>query len=63
MLKWLKHKGMVMHSEHDVTVHPMLMYMLRNNVCRYPAYAHIQGRKPYIREKDGRICFDMAVGD
>lgn len=62
MLKWLKHKGMVMHSEHDVTVHPMLMYMLRNNVCRYPAYAYIQGRKPYIREKDGRLCFDMAAG-
>lgn len=59
MLKWLEHKGMVMHSEHDTTVHPMLMHMLRNNVCRYPEYGHIKGRKPYIREKDGRICFDM----
>lgn len=61
MLKWLKHKGMVMHSEHDVAVHPTLMYLLRNILRRYPEYAYIGARRPYIREKDGRICFDMAA--
>ena len=60
MLSWLGHKGMVMHSQHDLTVHPTLMYLLRNTLCRYPQYAHIEGRKPYIREKDGRLCFNMA---
>ena len=60
MLKWLEHKGMVMHSNHDVAVHPTLMYLLRNSAARYPQYAYIKERKPYIREKDGRICFDIT---
>ncbi|MCI9552950.1 MAG: hypothetical protein HFE94_05380 [Acutalibacter sp.] len=59
MLNWLENKSMVMHSEHDATVHPMLMHMLRDNVCRYPEYAYIKDRRPYVREKDGRLYFDM----
>lgn len=61
MLSWLGHKGFVMHSEHDTAVHPVLAYMLRDNLARYPEYAHIRGRAPYIAGKDGRLRFPMEL--
>lgn len=59
MLHWLCHKSCVMNSEHDRTVHPVLFFMLRNNILRYDEYEYIKDRQPYISERDGRLYFDM----
>lgn len=59
MLHWLNDRSFVMHSEHDCTVHPTLACMLRNAAARCPEYEYIQERQPYIREKDGRLHFNM----
>jgi len=48
-----------MNSEHDKTIHPVLMCILRNIISKYPEYEHIKSRQPYISEKDGRLYFDM----
>lgn len=61
MADWLEHKSCVMNSEHDQTIHPVLLCILRNNLARYPEYAHIKDRQPYINEKDGRLYFDTEV--
>ncbi len=59
MLPWLTTKSMVMNSEHDKTVHPVLICSLRNCLCRLPEYAYIKDIQPYVNEKDGRLHFDM----
>ncbi|MDD4495418.1 MAG: hypothetical protein PHV32_13935 [Eubacteriales bacterium] len=59
MLPWLTTKSAVMNSEHDKTVHPVLICSLRNCLCRFPEYAHIKDVQPYVSEKDGRLHFDM----
>jgi len=59
MLPWLTTKSEVMNSEHDKTIHPVLLCSLRNCLCRIPEYAHIKNIQPYISEKDGRLHFDM----
>jgi len=69
MLNWLKNKSFVINSEHDKMIHTVLICMLRNNLARYPEYAYIKDRQPYIKspengrlgDKDGRLYFDMAV--
>lgn len=48
-----------MNSEHDKTIHPVLMSMLRNIIAKYPEYEYIKNRHPYVSEKDGRLYFDM----
>jgi len=55
ILNWLKYKSCVMNSEHDKTIHPVLMCILRNIISKYPEYEHIKSRQPYISEKDGRL--------
>ncbi|HKM33467.1 MAG TPA: hypothetical protein VJY54_01835 [Lachnospiraceae bacterium] len=59
MLPWLTTKSAVMNSEHDKTVHPVLLCSLRNCLCRFPECAHIKDIQPYVSEKDGRLHFDM----
>ncbi|MDD4125530.1 MAG: hypothetical protein PHW77_07400 [Eubacteriales bacterium] len=59
MLNWLMNKSCVMNSEHDKTIHPVLICMLRNIIAKYPKYAYIKNRQPYVNEKDGRLYFDM----
>lgn len=49
-----------MNSEHDKTIHPVIICMLRNLMSRYPEYAHIKERQPYISEEDGRLHFDIT---
>lgn len=61
MLNWLYNKSCVMNSEHDKTVHPVLMCILRNTVAKYPEYMYIKDRQSYVSEKDGRLHFDMEV--
>lgn len=61
MIPWLTTKSCVMNSEHDKTVHPVLLCSLRNCLCRFPEYAHIKDIQPYVSEKDGRLHFDMKI--
>lgn len=53
-------RSYVMNSEHDKTVHPVVLCMLRNLMSRLPEYAHIKDRQPYVSEKDGRLYLDLA---
>ena len=50
----------VMNSEHDKTIHPVIICMLRNLISKYPEYAYIKERQPYISKKDGRLHFDIV---
>lgn len=59
IMPWLTTKSAVMNSEHDKTIHPVIICMLRNLMSRYPEYAYIKERQPYISEKDGRLHFDI----
>ncbi|GHU38340.1 hypothetical protein FACS1894105_12130 [Clostridia bacterium] len=59
MLLWLTEKSCVMNSEHDKTIHPVMLCILRNCLCRFPEYAHIKDIQPYVSESDGRLRFDM----
>ncbi|MBN2853244.1 MAG: hypothetical protein JXQ23_10970 [Clostridia bacterium] len=61
ILNWLCKKSCVMNSEHDKTIHPVLFFMLRNILVRFPEYEYIKNRQPYIGEKDGRLYFDMSI--
>ncbi|NCA67709.1 MAG: hypothetical protein EOM87_06575 [Clostridia bacterium] len=60
MLNWLTNKSCVMNSEHDKTIHPVLICMLRNIIAKCPEYAYIKDRQPYVSGKDGRLHFDMS---
>ncbi len=60
IMSWLTTKSLVMNSEHDKTIHPVILCMLRNLMSRYPEYAYIKERQPYISVKDGRLHFDIA---
>ena len=55
----LKNKSAVMNSESDKIHHPVLYCVLRNCLSRFPEYAYIKTRQPYVSEKDGRLYFDM----
>ncbi|CAH1191832.1 hypothetical protein PAECIP111892_00760 [Paenibacillus auburnensis] len=59
-MPWLTTKSAIMNSEHDKMIHPVLICMLRNLMSRYPEYAHIKERQPYISEEDGRLHFDIT---
>lgn len=59
MLNRLCNKSLVMNSEHDRTLHPVLFCMLRNSLARYPEYRHIKDRQPLVSERDGRLYFNM----
>lgn len=61
MLNWLTNKSCVMNSEHDKTIHPVLICMLRNIIAKYPEYVYIKDRQPFISNKDGRLHFNMEV--
>lgn len=59
MYHWLKEKSLVMNSEHDRTIHPILYCILRNNLVRYSEYEYIKNKEPFIHKKDGRLHFDI----
>lgn len=54
-------RSYVMNSENDITVHPMILCVLRNCLARLGEYEYIRERLPYTDEKDGRLHFSMAV--
>jgi len=60
ILKYLSDKSCVMNSERDKLLHPVLLSMLRNILCRYEEYEYIKEREPYIDNSDGRLHFDMS---
>lgn len=62
MLTRLTNKSYVMNSEHDKTVHPILICSLRNCLCRFSEYAHIKDIQPYVSDKDGRLHFNLNGG-
>jgi hypothetical protein len=59
MLPWLTTRSCVMNSEHDKTVHPVLLCVVRNCLARLPEYAHIMDIQPFVSERDGRLHFNM----
>lgn len=61
MLHRLTCKSYVMNSENDKKIHPVCLCILRNALSKYPEYAYIKERQPYINAKDGRLYFDMRV--
>ncbi|MDE7300339.1 MAG: hypothetical protein K2N94_16190 [Lachnospiraceae bacterium] len=60
MLNWLTNKSCVMNSESDKLIHPVILCILRNILAKYPEYAYIKTRQPYISDKDGRLHFNMS---
>lgn len=52
-------KSYVMNSESDKIIHPVLLCILRNILCKYPEYEYIKNRQPNVNEKDGRLYFDI----
>ncbi len=61
IIPWLTSKSMVMNSDHDTVIHPLLLCMLRNLMSRYPEYAHIKAFEPYVSDKDGRLHFGLSI--
>ncbi len=59
MLNWLYNKSCVMNSDTDKIIHPVLLCVIRNVLCKYPEYEYIKNRQPYVNDKDGRLYFDM----
>ena len=49
-----------MHSEHDKTVHPVVLCMLRNLMARLPEYRWVGERQIAVSPKDGRLRLDLA---
>lgn len=60
MLNRLRNRSCVMNSENDKNIHPVILCVLRNNIAKYAEYNYIKDRQPYIKEKDGRLYFDMS---
>ena len=52
-------RSYVMNSEQDRALHPMLICMLRNLMCRLPEYGWLKGRQVVIGPGDGRARLDM----
>ena len=61
LLNWLTNKSLVMNSENDKRIHPVIFCILRNILSNYPEYAYIKIRQPYINDKDGRLYFNMHI--
>ncbi len=61
VMPWLTTKSAVMNSEHDKTIHPVIICVLRNMISKYPEYEYIKDRQPFISEKDGRLHFNMEI--
>lgn len=59
MLDYLIHKSFIMNSTHDRMIHPVLMFILRNVISKYPEYNYIKNNQPYVSDKNGRLYFDM----
>ena len=62
MLNRLSNRSYVMNSDNDKNIHPVILCILRNIISKYPEYEYIKDRQPYIKEKDGRLYFDMSKG-
>jgi hypothetical protein len=49
-----------MNSENDKINHPVMICAIRNTLSRLPEYEYIKDRQPYVKEKDGRLYFDLT---
>jgi len=54
-------KSAVMNNESDKIHHPVLCCILRNCLCRFPEYAYLKDRQPYVSDKDERLHFDVNL--
>jgi hypothetical protein len=54
-------KSVPMNTERSKTNQPVLYYVMRNCLSRFPEYAYLGNRKPYINGKDGRLRFDVGL--
>lgn len=54
-------RSYVMNSPQDRALHPMLLCMLRNLMCRLPEYSRIRGLAPALSPKDGRVFLDLGA--
>ena len=52
-------KSVPMKTEHAKVYQPVFYYVYRNCLSRFPEYAYIKTRQPYVSEKKGRLYFDM----
>lgn len=52
-------RSYVMNSPQDRALHPMLVCMLRNLMCRLPEYSWLRGRQAILDPRDGRVRLDM----
>lgn len=59
ILTWLNEKSLVMNSERDRSIHPVLFCIMRNFLSKFPEYEYIKERQPYVGG-DGRLRFDMT---
>jgi hypothetical protein len=61
ILRRLSDSSFPMNSDIDRIIQPVLCCSLRNFISRFPEFSYIEGRQPYINEKDGRLHFDMSM--
>jgi len=52
-------KSVPMKTERNKINQPVLYYVMRNCLIRFPEFEHIKNRHPYINAKDGRLHFDV----
>ncbi|MCL2087899.1 MAG: hypothetical protein FWH14_00280 [Oscillospiraceae bacterium] len=57
----LINKSAPMNTEHAKTYQPVMYYIYRNCLSRFPEYAYIKERQPYVSEKDERLHFDSIL--
>lgn len=60
MRNLLENKSCIMNSDHDKAVHPLLFYILRNCLCKFPEFSYIKERHLFVSEKDGRLYFETS---
>lgn len=54
-------RSCVMHSEHDLSVHPVILCMLKNLMTRLPEYAWAKELVPQVSKKDGRLRLETPI--
>lgn len=59
MFNFLQNKSLVMNTESEKIIHPVLFSILKNALSRLPEYEHLRGKTSFVSEKDHRLHFDI----